>query len=275
MARKTAATVAFLVLLLAGKIYLWVPYVDFFRVHNLREAVKAVLTVTIALPPHLHPGQTLVSIQGEDYLVDIPGNVGGATLLGKRPPPRDLFDERVDWEGRMESLARFTSKLLPKTSSLPQHPEPDSAIVLLGLGGSDAYPKLCSKDAKIFSQYADATGEVVRMVQLQGHVAAEVFNPESEVWQMYDPYFGCGVRDESGQLISAVKAHDLINAGEVIQYCGPAEVFRTVVHIPRTNFVQGSLPRWHFLSYQNLAYWRVARVSEDTRKLWRLRVSLE
>jgi len=242
------------------KTAMWFPLRVFFEFPTFLSAAKAVLTVLLATPPgYFGTGGHPVIVNNEIYLVDEPEAAGLVRLMQKFPLAPEIVQTSLSREARLEKLAAHVSHMLPQTSSKPQSPEPVSALELLGERDGVKYPKMCSKDAKIFAQYAAALGFTTRMVQLQNHVAAGVFNGETGEWEMYDPYFGCAPRYR-GKIISSVVASDLYKSGVEFDFCGPKTVFGSVTVIPRTDFAQGSLPWWHYLKYDHLAYWRHVRV---------------
>jgi hypothetical protein len=238
---------------------MWFPLREFFQCPTTTSLIKATMTVVLAFPPGYFNSSSDSMLVGNDiYFVDKPTAKNLVQLLERYPLPADILDVSRDREVRLESLAKYVRGLLPATSVKPQSPEPVLALELLGDQDGVKYPKLCSKDSKIFVQYAAALGFVTRMVQLKNHVAAGVFNENNGQWEMYDPYFGCAPRYR-GEVISSIVASDLLAAGMDFDFCGPKDVFRSVTIIPRTDFAKGKLPRWHFFNYDNLAYWRPMR----------------
>jgi len=45
-------------------------------------------------------------------------------------------------------------------------------------------------------------------------------------------------------------------------------IFKTVVYIPRANFAEDDLPKWHYFNYDNLYCWKVLRVSAESENYW-------
>ncbi len=71
-----------------------------------------------------------------------------------------------------------------------------------------------------------------------------------------------------GRRLSATEAFELLMAEKHFEYRGHKDVFRTVVYVPRTNFSGDRMKKWHYFNYDNLAYWKVLKVSEVSRDLW-------
>jgi hypothetical protein len=249
--------------LVGAKLVLWWPYRAFFQVKSVPSFLKLVATILITWPPATWTDQQqLVRLAGKDYLVDRPAHPKLIQLFKQFPPPAKVLDPKQSMATRMEVLARFVSCQLPKTSPLPSFPEPSDALTLLGKNQqATPYAKICSKDAKIFAQYAAGLGYYTRLVQLKSHIIASVFDEQTESWKAVDPYNGCLVRFE-GRWIASEEAHDLIKQGHKIDYCGYSDQFESVIITPRTNFASGTLPRWHYLHYDNLSYWRRSRPRE-------------
>lgn len=241
------------------KAAVWFPLRALFQFPTWTSVAKAAATVILASPPgYFGTGGHQVMVNNETYLVDDPSSVNLIRLLDQFPLPPEILDRSQSRQARLEKLAVHVSGILPLDSVKPQNPEPVSALEILGEKDGVMYPKLCSKDAKIFVQYAAALGFTTRMVQLEHHVAAGVFNPEDGQWEMYDPYFGCAPRYR-GKVISSVVANELYERGLDFEFCGPKSVFGSVTLIPRTDFGGGTLPAWHYFNYNNLAYWRHVR----------------
>ncbi len=135
------------------------------------------------------------------------------------------------------------------------------------------YPRLCSKLAKIFVQYLAAAGETARIVDLREHTAAEVYNPAEEHWEYHDPFFDAPALGADGRHLSAAEAHDRLARGETVAFPGPAYVFATVVTLARNNFAGDKLPAWHYFHYDQLAWWRVERVSPASWSYWQDRLA--
>jgi hypothetical protein len=106
-----------------------------------------------------------------------------------------------------------------------------------------------------------------RIVDLHRHTAAEAWNPSENKWELQDPYYDSAAR-HNGRHLSAAEAHDLTAEGIKLNFKGSSEVFKTVVYIPKLNFADDWLPTWHYFHYDNLDYWKVLRVSEDSWPYW-------
>lgn len=253
---------------LVQRAYIWRDYGPFFRPRTLGAVAKLVVTVAFISPPSGQDGPgDLIHLRGKAYLVDKPENQNLQELVRIYPLPAKLINDSVTQEKNLINLASHVSTLLPKSSVLPQYPEPTSALILLGSSEGKRYPKLCSKDAKIFTQYATVLGYKTRLLQLHQHIAASVYNPEKNKWQMYDPHWGCAPT-LNGNLLSAPEAFDLYMQGKDFDYCGPKEVFKTVVIIPNTLF-GSEFPRWHYFNYDNLSYWRPVKISGNSDPFWK------
>jgi hypothetical protein len=168
-------------------------------------------------------------------------------------------------------IRKYVSGLLPEQSELPRFPEPRKATVLLGKNPlGKKYPKLCSKDAFIFIQYLMAFGIQARVLQLNNHIATNVWNPETKVWEYHDPYFDADAKAD-GRNLSGAEIYDRLRTGQAVKFSrnDMARFFDTVVYVPRNNFSQGKLPSWHYFNYDNLDYWKVKRVSDNSSEYWR------
>ncbi len=259
------------------KCFVWQPYFKCMKFPTAKSVLKSVYTILV-YPPFEYDGENehFLEINGHCYFVDSANNIQLKRLVNNYPYPWAVTDANRPLNERVEILAKFVSKLLPKNVPVQHQNEPDRALVLLGhTKGTDGIlapvPKLCSADAKIFVQYVASLGLITRILQLEKHIAASVYNFENHTWEMYDPYFGCALKFE-GKNISADEAYELLRKGKKLEYCGPMEVFNTVVVEPRTNFSRGMLPSLHYFSYDNLAYWRVKKVSENSPELWKSRM---
>src|SRR6478672_5220316 len=122
---------------LSVKIYCWSPYLPFFQARTFNNFGKLFFTVAFSLPPTYHYQYTqLKYIDNELYIYDLPTSDELKILLAKLPPPEIVKDSSRTWSLRLETLAKFVSKLLPETSTMPHSPEPVRASILLGLKGN-------------------------------------------------------------------------------------------------------------------------------------------
>lgn len=258
---------AALVLYLAHQAWVWRPYYQFYNGTSYKAALK--LAATVALCQPFSESEGLIGKFGGDIILYEPDNAELRRLLARFPPPRDFLDQHLPFPQRITALRRYVAGVLPSQSIMPQAPEPVRALELLGDNPRQAkYPKLCSKLAKIMVQYLSAAGIVSRIVQLEGHIALEVYAQQSGQWQLQDPYFDTEATLR-GQPLSAAKAHDRLVNNQPFNYDGPKDVFLTVGFVPRNNFAQDHLPEWHYFNYRNLDYWRVLRVSGQTSDFWK------
>jgi len=258
------------------KVVAWWPLRSLFFFPGMASFIKAIGTVAIAWPVG-GLGSTgsmdkIALINDETYMVDDATHPELVRLLEKYPLSPEILDSSRPPEIRLSELAAFVSLLLPINSRRRHYPEPVSALEILGDGDGEPYPKLCSKDSKIFVQYANALGFSTRLLQLHHHIAAGVFNPVKQKWEMYDPYFGCAPQ-KNGEFLSSTEAFELYARGQPFDFCGSKSVFQTVVTIPRTNFASGSYPRWHYFNYENLAFWRPHRLSSSSDEIWQRRLA--
>lgn len=256
-----------LVLYLAHQLWVWHPYFQFYNGTSHKAALKLAATVALCQPFSESEGR--IGQFGGDAIIYEPDNPELRRLLARFPPPRDFLDQRLPFRHRITTLRRYVAGLLPSQSIMPQAPEPVRALELLGDNSRQArYPKLCSKLSKIMVQYLSAAGIVSRIVQLERHIALEVYDHQSGRWQSQDPYFDTEATLR-GQPLSAATAHDLLVNNQPFEFGGPTDVFLTVGFVPRNNFAQDRLPEWHYFNYRNLDYWRVLRVSGGTSDLWK------
>ncbi|MCA1989168.1 MAG: hypothetical protein LDL07_08490 [Desulfarculus sp.] len=254
-------------LYLVHQLWAWDPYFQFYNGASVRAFLKFAATIVFSQP--FDASQAVIVVRGGDAIIQEPQNDGLRHLLSEFPPPEIVRDPQKPFHERVTALREFVAEILPEKSPMPQSPEPVSALELLGENPQKAkYPRLCSKLVKIMVQYLSAVGYVSRVVQLDGHMALEVFNPRSNEWEMQDPFYNTWASFE-GKPISAAKAHDLLLENKRIDYRAPQDSLRTVGFVPRNNFSQDHLPSWHYFNYDNLDYWRVLRVSDHTWDYWK------
>lgn len=256
-----------LALYCAHQLWVWSPYFQFYNGTSIKAFIKFVTTVSLFQP--FDESQGVIVTRGGDAIIHEPLNDGLRLLLSEFPPPGLVLDPQKTFRERVTALREFVAGLLPDHSIMPHSPEPVRALELLGQNSQKTkYPKLCSKLVKIMVQYLSAIGFVSRVVQLNGHMAVEVFNPESNEWELHDPFFKTWASFE-GKPISAMAAHDLMIKNQQVKYGAPKELLLTVGFVPRNNFSQDHLPKWHYFHYDNLDYWRILRVSDRSADFWK------
>lgn len=254
-------------LYLAHQLWAWQPYFQFYNGTSHRATLKLAVTVALCQPFSENEGK--IGRFGEAAIIYEPNNAELRRLLASFPPPAEFLERRLPFEQRITALRKFVAGILPSQSSMPQDPEPVRALEILGENPQHAkYPKLCSKLSKIMVQYLSAARYISRVVQLEGHMAVEVFAQHSGQWQLQDPFFNTEATRQ-GEPISAAKAHDLLVNNLPFEFDGPKKVFLTVGFVPRNNFAQDHLPKWHYFNYDNLDYWRILRVSDRTADFWK------
>ena len=127
---------------------------------------------------------------GKKYIIDSNETKETKALIKNFPPPSQVIDPNTEWHQKVSILRNFVFNILEQESEMPQIPEPIRAIDLLGLNNEGKkYPRLCSKNAKIFVQFLSGISMNSRIVQLYEHVAVEVWNPETLKWELHDPFF--------------------------------------------------------------------------------------
>jgi len=155
---------------------------------------------------------------------------------------------------KVETLRKFVSDILPVSSPAPSGPEPTRALTLLGDNQyGKPYHRLCSTNAKIFVQYLRGLGIYSRMVQLNHHVSAEVWNKELNKWEYQDSYNDTAAK-EKGNYLSTIEIFDMIQEGLPVSIPkqDAKSIFKTAVCIPRANLADDELPKWHYFNYDNL-----------------------
>ena len=242
------------------KVIMWKPFFDLVVIKDYKSFVKISLTVLLTNPFYLPSGEiALKVIDGEKYIVDSNETKETKSLIKNFPPPSPVIDPNTEWHQKVSILRNFVFKILEEESDMPHIPEPVRAIDLLGLNnGGKKYPRLCSKNAKIFVQYLSGINMDSRIVQLYQHVAVEVWNPNTQKWELHDPYFNSTAMKDNNYL-SAAEAFDLYANKVSFTYGAPLKIFQTVVYVPRANFSNDELPAWHYFSYENLHYWKTIR----------------
>tara|TARA_Y100001934_G_scaffold195170_1_gene230194 strand:- start:160 stop:978 length:819 start_codon:yes stop_codon:yes gene_type:complete len=252
------------------KVIMWKPFFDLVVIKDYKSIVKISLTVLLANPFYLPSGETALKvIDGEKYIIDSNETKETKSLIKIFPPPSPVIDPNTEWHQKVSILRKFVFEILEQESDMPQIPEPVRAIDLLGLNnGGKKYPRLCSKNAKIFVQYLSGINIDSRIVQLYKHVTVEVWNPKVQKWELHDPYFNSTAMKDN-EYLSSAEAFDLYANNDSFSYGAPHEIFQTVVYTPRTNFSNDQLPTWHYFSYENLHYWKTIRTSDISSALWK------
>lgn len=189
------------------------------------------------------------------------------------PPPANVRSENVPWRVRVESLRSWVHNILPAKSILPHNPEPESALEILGQNSAGVpHLRLCSKDAKLFSQYLAGIGVSSRIIQLSHHISVEVLNASTNGWEFQDPHFDDAIVYK-GNYLSAIEAFDLKRKKIKFDYKGGMDVFDTVVIVPRANFASYKPFKLFgrdldYFSYDNLAYWIPVRLTASSDRIW-------
>ncbi len=254
-------------LYLVHQLWVWQPYFQFHNGVTYKATLKLAATVVLCQP--FNETEAAIGRFAGDAIIYQPYNPELQRLLAAFPPPDEFLDQRLPFRQRITALRKFVAGILPNRSLMSQTPEPVRALEILGENPQHAkYPRLCSKLSKIMVQYLSAVGVVSRVVQLEGHIAVEVFSQHSGQWQLQDPFFNTEATRQ-GEPISAAKAHDLLVNNLPFEFDGPKKVFLTVGFVPRNNFAQDHLPKWHYFNYDNLDYWRILRVSDRTADFWK------
>ena len=254
----------------AVKVTMWKPFFDLVVIKDYKSFVKISLTVLLTNPFYLPSGEiALKVIGGKKYIIDSNETKEIKVLIKNFPPPSQVIDPNTEWHQKVSILRNFVFNILEQESEMPQIPEPIRAIDLLGLNNEGKkYPRLCSKNAKIFVQFLSGISMNSRIVQLYEHVAVEVWNPKTLKWELHDPFFNSAVMKDN-EYLSAAEAFDLYANKDSFSYGAPLKIFQTVVYVPRTNFSNDELPAWHYFSYENLNYWKTVRTSEKSSGLWK------
>ncbi len=210
-----------------------------------------------------------VNLAGETHIQTHQSHPDFSILQGYLGEDLVALARTGDYESLVK-LASAVSKMLPEESVKPRIPEPHSALELLGVADGIPYPKLCSKDAKIYVQILNSVGLSARIIEVQNHVLSEVFLPTEQTWAAIDPYWGCGLQKNS-KPISAAEANKLLtttDGSKPFDYCWEHDRFRTVVVNPVNRLIEGEVSRWNYWNYDNLDYWIVKAVSPDSPQLW-------
>jgi hypothetical protein len=242
------------------KVYTWSPFYSFVQLSRWQSAIKLVATVLVSSPFELPDGSPAIKRVGDSvYIVESPVSKPIQDLLKTYPLPKQITHAKTAWRDKVNYLRKHVHTLLPLKSKLPQSPEPVKAVELMGENiYKEKYPKLCSKNSKIFVQYLTALNIDSRMLQLQGHNAVEIWNPSTKSWEVQDPYFDSDVRDSQDNYLSAKDAFMSLKNKTPFRFKGSHEVFKVVGYIPRVNFAGDNLPKWHYFNYDHLDYWKMA-----------------
>lgn len=127
--------------------------------------------------------------------------------------------------GRLQELAKWTSRLFQATTPFPDYPPWNAAELLRSIRAGET-GGFCAQYAIVFGQSCQSLGYQVRYCDLaspggeNSHFVPEVYLPSRRRWVVFEPQFGFFYTDGQGTPLGVLDLHEIqlgLRAGRVLE----------------------------------------------------------